>query len=77
MYDCDSPPTVTFNYGGKRVTLSDDTVSFGTTNDGSCVLSVVGGDVGIDAWVVGDSFIRNVYTVFDMGNTRVGFANMA
>jgi hypothetical protein len=27
-------------------------------------------------WVMGDSFLRNVYTVFDLGTNRVGFASL-
>ncbi|EPQ32402.1 uncharacterized protein PFL1_00598 [Pseudozyma flocculosa PF-1] len=73
-YDCNSPPRVTFNYSGKAITLSGDTVKFGTTTDGSCVLSVVGGDVGISAWVTGDSLLQNTVAAFDVDNSRVGFA---
>jgi Eukaryotic aspartyl protease len=27
-------------------------------------------------WVVGGAFLQNVYTVFDLGQTRVGFATL-
>jgi hypothetical protein len=27
-------------------------------------------------WVVGTAFLQNVYTVFDVGKTRVGFAKL-
>jgi len=42
-----------------------------------CVASIVGQDVGVEAWIVGDSFLRNVYTVFNAGESSVGFANLA
>ncbi|PWN49263.1 acid protease [Violaceomyces palustris] len=76
-YNCASPPKVTFNYGGKSVTLSSASTTFGTTNTGDCVLSVVGEDIGIDAWITGDKFLINQYVVFDVDNTRAGLANKA
>lgn len=42
-----------------------------------CVASIVGQDVGVEAWIVGDAFLRNVYTVFNVGTSSVGFANLA
>lgn len=46
-YDCSSPPTLTLKFGSFSKALSKGTTSFGTTNDGQCVLSVVGEDVGM------------------------------
>ncbi|SNX81364.1 related to pepsin precursor (aspartate protease) [Melanopsichium pennsylvanicum] len=76
-YNCNSPPKITFKYGSYSKTLSAATTSFGTTTSGQCVLSVAGSDLGINAWVTGDSWLQNTVAIFDTDNNRVGFANKA
>ncbi|PWN38625.1 acid protease [Meira miltonrushii] len=73
-YNCNSPPKVTIKLGGYSQALSSATTSFGTTNDGQCVLSVVGEDIGLDSVILGDSWLQNVHAVFDRDSNRVGFS---
>ncbi|CAD6892307.1 unnamed protein product [Tilletia controversa] len=73
-YNCKKPPTVSFTYGAKKITLGAEAISVGTDDDGSCILSVVGQDTGIDAWITGDALLRNTVAIFDRTNRRVGFA---
>lgn len=71
---CTSPPAVTFNFGGKSVTLTKSASIYGQTNDGRCVLSVVGSNVGQNAWINGDPLFLSSYVVFDRSRNAVGFA---
>lgn len=63
-YDASNPPKITLQFGSFSQDLSPETLSFGQTNDGKPVLSIIGSDVGIDSVIFGDSFLRNVTIVF-------------
>ncbi|EJD01643.1 acid protease [Fomitiporia mediterranea MF3/22] len=68
------PDNVSVTLGNTAFTLSPDTFNFGQVSAGSneCVGGIVADDIGM--WVLGDVFLRNVYTEFDTANLRVGFA---
>ncbi|KAG8720508.1 Type I transmembrane sorting receptor [Ceratobasidium sp. 395] len=79
-FPCASPPKITFTFGGASYDLKSDFFNVGPAGQSSqaCVGALVGSSgVPNNVWVVGDVFMRNVYTVFDQGNARVGFAKLA
>lgn len=75
---CDSIPNISLTFGGKAFSISADTFNLGQAEQGSsdCVGGIIGQDVG-DAWIVGDVFLQNVYTSFNVNDETVGFANLA
>ncbi|KAK0542366.1 hypothetical protein OC844_007808, partial [Tilletia horrida] len=64
-------------YGGKRISLDASAISLGTDSDGACLLSIVGENTGLNAWISGDALLRNTLAIFDRTNNRVGFATRA
>ncbi|KAJ6606003.1 acid protease [Mycena vulgaris] len=80
-YPCATPPKISFNWGGKDWTISAANLNLGQTDTGSadCVGSLAGQDIGLgsDVWLLGDAFMKNVYTVFDFDEEAVGFAALA
>ncbi|KAI0663088.1 protease [Cubamyces menziesii] len=77
-FPCATPPILAFTWGGKSWDISPDNFNLGETQSGSgrCVGALVGKDFGLgdDVWVLGDSFMKNVYTVFSFDKKAVGFA---
>ncbi|KAJ6578886.1 acid protease [Mycena vulgaris] len=77
-FPCDSPPEIAFNWGGADWVISTDNINLGRTKAGSsdCVGALAGQDIGLgdNVWLLGDSFMKNVYTAFDFDQEAVGFA---
>merc|ERR550539_946149 len=75
--DCNADaPDVNFVFGGQHYTLTkeDYIIKSGT----QCLFGFMAIDLPpAVGWIVGDVFIRKFYTVFDWGNERVGFADVA
>lgn len=84
IVDCaivSSLPKLALQFGGKKFELAGEDyilkVSSPFGGGEQCVSGFMGLDIPAPAgplWIVGDVFLRRWYTVYDLGNHRVGFA---
>jgi hypothetical protein len=67
-------PDLEITIGGKPFNLKGDEYTLNVS--GQCLLGMLGMDLSREglSLILGDVFIRKYYTVFDQGQTRVGFA---
>ncbi|GAA6064166.1 hypothetical protein JCM10212_002988 [Sporobolomyces blumeae] len=81
-YECATPPDVSFSFGtafAEQWAVSGASFNLGRVSSGSsrCVGAVVGADIGINAWILGDAFLENVVSTFDFDQKAVGFSDLA
>ncbi|KAI0755204.1 acid protease [Daedaleopsis nitida] len=79
-FPCSSVPSVAFSWGGKSWSISADDMNLGQVSSGSsmCVGALAGSDLGLgsNVWLLGDTLMKNVYTVFSVDDNAVGFAQL-
>ncbi|KAF7307817.1 Acid protease [Mycena kentingensis (nom. inval.)] len=81
-YPCNSTLEVAFSWGtGRDWVVTADNFNLGATEKGSseCIGALSGLDLGLgdNMWLLGDSFMKNVYSVFDFETESIGFAQLA
>ncbi|KAJ6031207.1 Aspartic-type endopeptidase ctsD [Penicillium herquei] len=70
---CNSTTKIELAFSGIKYSISPDDY-IGATSTNGCVSTIVGyQSSGSNDWLVGDVFLKNVYSVFDFDNGKIGF----
>ncbi|KAI9571567.1 aspartic peptidase domain-containing protein [Boletus coccyginus] len=86
-FPCSTSISITLSFGGTIWPISSTDMNLGlysgTGKNQMCVGGIFdigstdGGGEGLPAWIIGDVFLKNVYTVFQANPPAVGFAQLA
>ncbi|MCE2196775.1 hypothetical protein GQ599_09535, partial [Streptococcus thermophilus] len=82
LINCDKVeemPLFTFTLNGQDFDLTGPELVIENVDEATgaktCIVGILGLDLGtIEAWILGDPFIADYYTEFDVGQKRIGFA---
>jgi len=81
MVDCSALPklpTIDIEFGGKTFSLTPQ--QYVLNVEGQCLVGIMGMDIPAPMgplWILGDVFIREYFTVFDVTNSQIGVAKIA
>ncbi|EIW51548.1 acid protease [Trametes versicolor FP-101664 SS1] len=78
-FPCDQTPQVSFSWGGKTWAIDENDFNLGQVSGNDCAgaLTVVDLNQPSNVWLLGDTFMKNVYTAFSIDQNAVGFAALA
>lgn len=74
---CNSKGKLEFSFAGGSYEVSPKDWISPQNSNGKCTSNIYGLEIVPGAWLLGDAFIKNVYTVFDWDEKRIGFAPLA
>jgi len=78
-YPCSTTVSVTLSFGGKNWAISSADFQMGQLTSSVCLGAFFQLDTGTSSpnWIVGDTFLKNVYSVFRYSPASVGFAALS
>ncbi len=69
---CTSNQPLTVSFSGVAYSISPEDWLSAPGSDGNCTSNIYGYAVVANSWLLGDLFIKNVYAVFDVDQSRIG-----
>ncbi|KAG6375626.1 aspartic peptidase domain-containing protein [Boletus reticuloceps] len=86
-FPCNTNVSVSISFGGTHWAINPDDMNLGPISGSGknqmCVGGIfdigntVGSGQGVPSWIIGDTFLKNVYSVFQANPPAVGFAQLA
>ncbi|OCB86397.1 acid protease [Sanghuangporus baumii] len=81
IYPCSQSVTVEVAFGGRTWSISPNDFELAQLSTSQCLGAFFDIDMGSSSstpsWIVGDTFLKNVYSVFRYSPASVGFANLS
>ncbi|KAG6374669.1 aspartic peptidase domain-containing protein [Boletus reticuloceps] len=82
QYPCSTTVTVTFSFGGQSWTMSPADFMYTSISTTECIgaffdIGSTAGSSTTPSWIIGDAFLKNVYSVFRYSPASVGFAALS
>ncbi|KAM3456563.1 hypothetical protein MY5147_001975 [Beauveria neobassiana] len=74
---CDSTTPIIVTFSGVDYKIPAKDWIAPKNKDGTCFSNIYGQEVVKDSWLLGATFLKNVYAVFDKDGSRIGFARTA
>ncbi|OAA78346.1 Peptidase A1 [Akanthomyces lecanii RCEF 1005] len=74
---CDSTTPITITFSGVDYHIPAKDWIAPKDSSGNCFSNIYGQEVVKDSWLMGATFLKNVYAVFDKDGSRIGFAQPA
>ncbi|KAG9309507.1 aspartic peptidase A1 [Chiua virens] len=79
QYPCSTTVTVEFSFGGNNWTMSSADFKAAELSSSECIGAFFEytASSGTPSWIIGDAFLKNVYSVFQYNPPAVGFAALS